>query len=291
MSTEEIRATGRQALSLATCLLQRVRLAHPLAGMWEAADVQWWSRKARPSDDLEQVFWCDEQGPVAGVLLTCWGEDSWQCDPITVPGVTPLGLDVVWAKAEEQITAHTSGAVEVPVADDQRALRDFVEASGLVAGEEYGIAWLDAADRPAVLSPGEGFVLADRTQRQGTLHPMRQRSGDAVEERLSRCSLYDPALDLVVETIEGKPAGYSVYWFDPVTRVGLVEPVRVEDEYGRRGLARAMLTAGIERLAQRGAERIKIGFGSGEAAALYQSVGFRPTSFDAWYEGRVEQLR
>jgi predicted N-acetyltransferase YhbS len=70
----------------------------------------------------------------------------------------------------------------------------------------------------------------------------------------------------------------------------LVEPVRVEDEYARLGLARAMLTAGIDRLARRGAERIKIGSESEGAAAFYQGVGFRPTSIDTWYEGGVEQV-
>ena len=51
-----------------------------------------------------------------------------------------------------------------------------------------------------------------------------------------------------------------------------------------------MLTVGIDRLARGGAQRIKIGFESEAAAALYQGVGFRPTSTDTWYEGRVEQL-
>ena len=187
-------------------------------------------------------------------------------------------MSVLWATAVEQIGAHAAGDVEVPVPNNQRELRDLIEASGLVAGDEYGIAWTDAADRPAVLPPAEGFILTDRAQRHGTPHPMRHRNGGAVQERLSRCSLYDPELDLAVETVEGQPAGYSLYWFGPVTKVGLVEPVRVEDDYARRGLARAMLTAGIDRLAQRGDERIKIGFRSDEAAALYQGIGFRPTT-------------
>jgi enoyl-CoA hydratase/carnithine racemase len=280
-----------EALALATRLLQRARLADPMAGLWEAADVQWWSRKARPSDALEQVFWCDDHGPIAGVLLTCWGEDAWQCDPISVPSAASPALDVIWAAAVGQIREHAAGDIEVPVSNDQRTLKDLVAASGLVAGQAYGIAWMDAADRPPVLAPGDGFVLTDRTHRRGTRHPMRHRNGDGVEERLSRCSLYIPSLDLAVETIAGQPAGYTLCWFDPVTRVGLIEPVRVEDQYARRGLARAMLTAGIDRLVRFGAERIKIGFGSPEAADLYQGIGFRPTSRDAWFEGQVEHLR
>ena len=72
MSIREVRAAGREALMLATQLLQRARLADRRAGIWEAADVQWWWRKARRSDGVEQLFWVDRQGPVAGVLLTSW---------------------------------------------------------------------------------------------------------------------------------------------------------------------------------------------------------------------------
>jgi hypothetical protein len=42
-------------------------------------------------------------------------------------------------------------------------------------------------------------------------------------------------------------AGYALFWFDPVTRVGLLEPMRVEDGYQRRGLARMLLTNGLDR--------------------------------------------
>ncbi len=51
-----------------------------------------------------------------------------------------------------------------------------------------------------------------------------------------------------------------------------------------------MLTAGIDRLATKGAQRVKIGWGTEAAAALYQSVGFQPTSSDIYYAGRTEHL-
>jgi hypothetical protein len=50
---------------LATQLLQRARCADPRAGLWEAADVQWWWRTPRRSDDVEKLFWIDDEGPVA----------------------------------------------------------------------------------------------------------------------------------------------------------------------------------------------------------------------------------
>ncbi|MGH8958007.1 MAG: GNAT family N-acetyltransferase [Acidimicrobiia bacterium] len=71
-------------------------------------------------------------------------------------------------------------------------------------------------------------------------------------QRLDQCPLYDPALDLAIETTNRRVAGYSLFWFDPITKVGLVEPVRVEEEFWRQGLARAMLSEGIDRLVTRG---------------------------------------
>ncbi|MGH3509279.1 MAG: GNAT family N-acetyltransferase, partial [Nocardioidaceae bacterium] len=97
-------------------------------------------------------------------------------------------------------------------------------------------------------------------------------------------------LDLVVMTDDGRPAGYALFWDDPITKVGLVEPVRVEDEFARRGLARAMLTVGLDQLAQRGARRAKIGFGAEDAETLYRGLGFVPTANDAWFEGQIELL-
>jgi predicted N-acetyltransferase YhbS len=273
---------------LATELLQRARRADPQAGLWEAADVQWWWRTPRRSDEVDKLFWIDDEGPVAGVLLTSWTDDAWQCDPVVVPRAPGLEPGVVWRRALEHAARHSAKGFEVPVGDDDPTFQELAQRSGLTAGEQDSTAWMDAADRPAVLALSEGFALIDRSQRRDAPHPMRHRNGDSVAQRLDQCPLYDPALDLAVETADGQVAGYSLYWFDPTTKVGLVEPVRVEDGFQRQGLARAMLSAGIDRLVARGAQRVKISYETGAAAALYQSVGFRQTSTATWYRALPE---
>ena len=265
----EVRAAGLEYLGLATQLLQRARIADPQAGLWEAADLQWWWRTPRRSDSVEQTFWLDGEEPVAGLVLTDW-RDRWGCDPIVVPG-TGL-LPVVWSYAVEAIAALEQ--VETLVRDDDSELIELVTASGFARSDDTsGATWLDAADRPPVAPLPDGFRLVDRTSAAGP-HPMRKRNGDAVEDRLRQTSLYDPRLDLAVETERGETAGYALFWFDPVTRVGLLEPMRVEDAYQRRGLARAMLTEGLDRLAQRGARRLKVGYATEPARALYVGAGF-----------------
>jgi predicted N-acetyltransferase YhbS len=286
MATREVRASGLDYLTLATQLLQRARLADQQAGVWEAPDLQWWWRTARRSDAIDQLFWVDDEGPVAAVVLTEWSR-GWGCDPILVPGISAVPLPTVWAHAVEAIGALGLEAVEVLARDDDAELVDLLTGSGFVADDDRaGITWMDARDRADVADVPEGFVLVDRTQETAGPHPMRQRSGEQVEARLRQCSLYDPALDLAVETAEGKAAGYALFWFDPVTEVGLVEPMRVEDAYQRRGLARAMLTEGLDRLAKRGARRLKVGYGTESARNLYVGAGFRVTSTDRTYVWR-----
>ena len=104
MAIDEVQAKGLEYLALATELLQRARLADAEAGLWEAADLQWWWRTPRRSDAIDQLFWIDDEGPVAGVVLTDWGS-AWGCDLIVVPGVTTVPLSTLWARAVEAIDA------------------------------------------------------------------------------------------------------------------------------------------------------------------------------------------
>jgi GNAT superfamily N-acetyltransferase len=282
MAISEFRASGLEYVSLATELLQRARLADADAGLWEAADLQWWWRTPRRSDTIDQFFWIDDEGPVAGVVLTEWGR-VWGCDPIVVPGLSTIRLRTVWARAAEAIDTLGLDPVEVLLRDDDVELPALLAGSGFVAADRSGTTWMNAEDRPEVTALPEGFVLADREDETTAPHPMQRRNGEEVEARLRQCSLYDPALDLSVWTEDGEAAGYALFWCDPVTGVGLVEPMRVEDAFQRRGLARAMLTAGLERLATRGARRLKVGYATDQARSLYEGAGFRLTTTDTSY--------
>ena len=74
----------------------------------------------------------------------------------------------------------------------------------------------------------------------------------------------------------GNTAAYGMFWLDPETATGLVEPMRTEEEHQRRGLAGHILTSGLNRLFDLGARRVKIAWDPKNEAAhrLYTDVGF-----------------
>jgi GNAT superfamily N-acetyltransferase len=290
---------GIHYLEAATALLHRVRSVHPTAGLLEAADLQWWWRTPRSTDSLGQLFWFDRLGrPAAAVIATDWG-DGIALDPIVMPDAAPDWV----AHVVERGLAHAreSGfeAVDVVVdlADD--VMREVLVDHGF-AREEDGTnatsaslsvvsAWLAADARPEISRLHEDYRLCSRVDTRLRPHHMVHRSGPDVEARLHQTSLYRPEFDLFVLDSRDSVAAYGLFWFDPQTATGLVEPMRTEDGHQRRGLARHLLTAGIDLLAEAGAARIKLCFrpDNPAARALYLSVGFVPDKQTAVFSRRA----
>ena len=283
----ETTATGLEYLRLITTLANRVRLEDATAGIWEAADFQWWWRRERASDRIGQLFWTDtSDAPEAAVVFTDWG-DVWGCDPIVPAGRVDEMLPVVWARARQRIDEMSLQDVEIAVRDDDDTLRELVLESGFSPSEEsfFVETWLEAPDAPPIGALLDGFSLLDRAGHPDRPHHMVARNGERVAERLSQTSLYRPDLDIWVEDMEGEVAAYGLFWLDPTTGVGLVEPMRTEDRYWRRGLARHILTVGLDRLVSLGATRAKVSYESNNPAAkhLYLGSGFQGRSSSREY--------
>jgi predicted N-acetyltransferase YhbS len=269
--------SGLERLHATTLVLQRARRADPFSGMWEAADVQWWWRRPRATDELGLPVWFDDAGPIAAAGLTDW-DDRWQVDVFTVPAT--VDERDVWTATLDAADDRARVPLELLVRGGDARLIELAVQSGFGMTDELsGTTWMDAEQRPPVESV-DGFTVVDRVMRADRPHPMIPRNGARVASRLRECSLYDPSLDLSVEAGDGTPAGYALFWFDPTTMVGLLEPMRVEDAYQRRGLARMLLTHGLDRLARKGAQRLKVGFTTDAARNLYTGAGFVQMSVD-----------
>src|SRR5262249_35039018 len=174
---------------------QRMRQTRPASTIWEAADVQWWSRQERPTDRDGQLFWLGERGePVAAALATDFGH-SVQHDVLAMTKDRLLRR-LAWRAAIARASQTRGGGHESPAhrADTTGAAE--LTAAGYRPGPGPGVisSWLGAADRPAVPPLASGYRLLSRADAPGRPYPLAARNGAQAEQRLRRCPLYPPGL-------------------------------------------------------------------------------------------------
>jgi GNAT superfamily N-acetyltransferase len=223
------------------------------------------------------------------VIATDWG-DRTALDPIVMPDAAPDWVAHVIERGLAHARESGFEAVSLEVDRADVVVRELLLGLGFVV-EADGVVetWLDTKARPAMSPLQPDYRLASRLDTTPGPHHMVKRSGPEVESRLRQTSLYRPDLDLLVLVGRDDVAAYGLFWFDPATSTGLVEPMRTEDDHQRRGLARHLLTAGLDQLAEAGAQRIKICFEPDNRAAshLYLSVGFQPVTQTDLFAGPI----
>jgi GNAT superfamily N-acetyltransferase len=271
---------GVHYLDAVTRLLQRRRLAHATNGVWEAADLQWWwprHHHGEPGD--ARVWYDDEDEPIAATVFTAWLPERIGCDVLADADFRPA-----WAFAAERCARMNVPRIEMALPNDDAAVHAVALRTGFAPSEEtYTVSWLAPGDRRQPRRPmPEGYRIVARGDDRTRPHPMIGRNGALVEEGLLACSLYDPGLDLVILDRNDTAAAYALFWPDPVTGVGLVEPMRVEDAHAGQGLAAQLLDAGLRGLTARGCTRFKVSFEPANTAAarLYTGAGFVPSRID-----------
>jgi GNAT superfamily N-acetyltransferase len=261
---------------LTTELARRRRLADPRAGLWEAADVQWWWTRDQRADREDQRVWLNDDDPVAAVLFTRFGPGRNSCDVIGESGFEPA-----WEFVAQRCAEQPDADIRMELSDGDSAAADAARRAGFEpTADRFSVNWQAASSpRPAPPPAPPGYSVRSRRECASPVHPLARRNGPAVEDRLHECSLYDPELDLAMYAPDGSPAGYALFWADPRTGVGLVEPMRVEDEHAGRGLARLLLGTGLSALAHRGCRRLKVTFevANEPARRLYLGAGFVPS--------------
>ncbi|HEY7968776.1 MAG TPA: GNAT family N-acetyltransferase [Candidatus Limnocylindrales bacterium] len=268
-----IRPTSLAYLEVVTRLLHDLRLSDPEGGLWEAADLQWWWRIDQHPAPAAQAVWLDGDRPDVAVVFTEW-KDAVGCDLLGSDAAVTRRSDRLWQEVHRQATDREIAMI---IRDDDAIRTAAAERAGFVRGpEQFVTGWMDADERRRPGPPPNGIRIESY---RGGHHPMETRNGEAVARRLAECSLYRPDLDLAI--LDGdEVVGYALFWADPVTRVGLLEPMRIEASHQGRGLSKVLIAEGMDRLARAGCTRLKVTFDSGNAPAarLYAGAGYRPRS-------------
>lgn len=282
----EVTRSGLDHVAAITTLLQRARSAHPTHGSFDAAEIQFWWIVPRSTDTFDQLFWLGDDGqPAAAFFVGDFGDGSSLTyeAPTAIaaflPDPDPGFVAHVVERGLEHLEANGIENVETEVGRDDAVLRDVLTGHGLeIRSEGLNEAWLDAADRVAVSPLADGYRLCTRADVADRPHHLDRPNRPDAEARLRQLSLYSPDFDLFVLAPDDSVAGYGLAWNDPVTGVGVIEPMRTADEHQQLGIARHILTAAVDRLAAAGARRLKIAYASDNpgASRLYPDVGFTP---------------
>ena len=109
-------------------------------------------------------------------------------------------------------------------------------------------------------------------------------------DHLRESAGYRSDLDIAAVADDGTFASYAIGWFDPVSRIGQLEPVGTRAQFRGMGLGKAVISTVLNRMQEIGAIGCCVlSEDDGVAAnALYQSVGFRPTTrLEIWTRNPV----
>ena len=127
--------------------------------MWEAADVQWWWRRPRATDDLALPVWFDDARPRGGGRADGLGR---HLAGRRVRGPVDRRREDVWAATLEAAAGHPGGPLQVLVRQVDVELANLAIQSGFAMTDELsGTTWMDADQRPS-MEQVDGFAIVDR---------------------------------------------------------------------------------------------------------------------------------
>ncbi len=274
MKRKRINLSGLRYLEAMTELLQRIRIEDPSAGLYEAADLQWWWREDDAPYLDRQTFWLDEAGVRVACLIRFDSGHEWNNDFFCLPSAKTLARKEIWPSIFESICTSDKAST-ITVRDDAFDFRDMLRRAGFTL-DSGAMVQTHLRKHYAAATLPSGFQLKSRADSKNLPHHMIARNGPDIAMKLLECSLYRPDLDLAIRTAD-TVAAYGLFWMDPFTHVGLVEPMRTAEPCQRKGLAKYLLLEGMRRLQDLGAETLKVRYKEDNIAAanLYHSFGFQ----------------
>jgi ribosomal protein S18 acetylase RimI-like enzyme len=107
--------------------------------------------------------------------------------------------------------------------------------------------------------------------------------------RFMQSRVYDPDLDVVAVAPSGRIGSFCIVWPDPVTKIGLFEPVGTHPDFQRRGLGKAVMLEALRRLKARGMTDARVCTLADNipGVKLYEAAGFHIAQRLGAYEKKL----
>lgn len=264
----------------------------PLEANWHPGDLVWQLKDAGDTR-LDLWLWEGPEGIVVMAMFAGPGQLWLECLP-THEHLAVEALD--WAEAylltSQPRLDDGNLSVKLMASDVDRIA--LVEARGYRRTAPEGVRFRRALDQdiaPAPLPPGvrlRDCVRIDPEARAAChrdawnhldhigIANARSRFTARTYGRLLASPAYDPSLDILAETQDGRLVANGICWADPPSGVGTFEPVGTHVDFRGQGLARAVNVEGLRRLKARGLAwgRVSTAHFNAPAIATYLSCGF-----------------
>jgi ribosomal protein S18 acetylase RimI-like enzyme len=274
-------ADGIDDLSVAARLMSAAWRARARNVAGTPAGIEWWYALTQPeplgdhlrlwSVDDETVAWTWHEPPELEWHVWTGNQTS---DHDVFAGI----VDAVLAETRD-------GELGIFAPDDDAAAISALRQRGFEPAGRQLTQWHHRAGDPLASAPlPDGYRIRglrglEEFDARVALHRAAFPSSRLTVEKYERLLTvphYRVEDDLVVEAPDDSLAAYALTWWDPDGRVGELEPVGTHPDHQRRGLSRAVVSAAVERLHDRGASIVQVYSDAAEAPAeaLYAAVGF-----------------
>lgn len=117
------------------------------------------------------------------------------------------------------------------------------------------------------LSKAQGHIMAFDYANSPFVETTKQNYGN-----IKNAPDYSPELDLFIINELGEVVSFCVIWWEKANKVAILEPVGTHKDYRRRGLGKAVLYEGFNRLKGLGAVKVYVG----SDQPFYRQIGFEP---------------
>jgi GNAT superfamily N-acetyltransferase len=261
----------------------------PREALWHPGDVVWELKTARNA--LEIRLW--EAGSLGAVAVLPGDGQLWlECLP---EQESLFAETIAWAETRMIKQRDWLGpTLSVKLFDRDTHRIATLEARGYRRAGPEGVRFRRALDQPIDPAPlPEGIHLRDcvgvdpERRAAAHRHAWNHLAHIGIENarssftartygRLLASPVYDPSLDILAETADGRLAANVISWADEASGVGTFEPVGTHVDFRRQGLARAVNVEALRRLQSRGLAwaRVSTAHFNAPAIATYLSCGF-----------------
>jgi GNAT superfamily N-acetyltransferase len=284
--------TSERDIDAMMALLSAGRLANNGSYYVHPGDLAWWL--FNPPDEQDRIdnllLMSDDTGLIGWALAS---PDFGSLDMFVHPRVRRTDTaHTFYSTVRPWFEEHTKPAAEGVLRsvwnrdDDVEARQLYTDWGWVPDAGHYVHYQMDIPDVLSINLP-DGYALANATTeagRQARFQATHQAFGTHrplsayldKSDRFVQSRVFVPENNLALIGPDGGGAAGCTVWLDPLTGVGLFEPVGVVPAHQRKGLGVALLRAGLDRMRAAGMRSaiVSTDFDNPAANALYRSAGF-----------------